>query len=39
VALIAFVASQLALIALGSVPVRFWQSFKGIATVRWSALR
>ena len=28
VALIAFVASQLALIALGSVPVRFWQSFK-----------
>jgi len=28
VALITFVASQLALIALGSVPVRFWQSFK-----------
>ncbi|HET6206561.1 MAG TPA: cytochrome c biogenesis protein CcsA [Terracidiphilus sp.] len=28
VALISFVASQLALIALGSIPVRFWRSFK-----------
>ena len=28
VALIAFVASQLALVALGSLPVRFWQSLK-----------
>jgi hypothetical protein len=28
VALIAFVASQLALVTLGSLPVRFWQSFK-----------